>query len=221
MFHSWRCKCFCGFLLSPTICSRGWGKGWSARMLCSETCGCSNPGGEFINVQGCPYLDGECRNIDAFAEYQRSCSAKPRTRSHQDCLATDISLSRIVAQALCTQPSHQIILRWMVMDNWFTTWLAHPIFWSNEVVFAWKKMRQLWAILLHGEHGSTPSDPMQRRNPIFWADSEKPLPWHRLWRIMAVALSPTWVPRTCRLVVASAGPINLTGSSRPWSTFAH
>jgi len=48
------------------------GKGWSARMLCSESCGCSNPGGEFINVQGCPYLDGECRNIDAFAEYQKS-----------------------------------------------------------------------------------------------------------------------------------------------------
>ncbi|CAK8991449.1 unnamed protein product [Durusdinium trenchii] len=46
------------------------GKGWSTRMLCTETCGCNNPGGEFINVQGCPYLDGECRHVDAFEEYQ-------------------------------------------------------------------------------------------------------------------------------------------------------
>ena len=31
------------------------GKGFLTRMLCSETCGCSSPGGDFMNVQGCPY----------------------------------------------------------------------------------------------------------------------------------------------------------------------
>lgn len=31
------------------------GKGFLTRMLCSETCGCSNPGGNFLHVQGCPY----------------------------------------------------------------------------------------------------------------------------------------------------------------------
>ena len=33
--------------------------------------------------------------------------------------------------------------------------------------------------MLHGEHGSIASDPMQRRNPMFWVDSRRPLPWHR------------------------------------------
>jgi len=57
------------------------GKGWSARMLCSETCGCSNPGGEFINVQGCPYLDGECRNVPAFQAHQSSAVCIEKTPS--------------------------------------------------------------------------------------------------------------------------------------------
>eukprot|EP00435_Cladocopium_sp_Y103_P069805 s1182_g34.t1 len=36
------------------------GKGFLTRMLCSETCGCSDPGGEFIYVQGCPYDSRQC-----------------------------------------------------------------------------------------------------------------------------------------------------------------
>ena len=31
------------------------GKGFLTRMLCSESCGCSNPSGDFVHVQGCPY----------------------------------------------------------------------------------------------------------------------------------------------------------------------
>ena len=31
------------------------GKGFLTRMLCSESCGCSNPSGDFVQVQGCPY----------------------------------------------------------------------------------------------------------------------------------------------------------------------
>ena len=31
------------------------GKGWATRMLCSQTCGCQDPGSDFISVQGCPF----------------------------------------------------------------------------------------------------------------------------------------------------------------------
>ena len=37
-------------------------------MLCSATCGCNIPGGEFINVQGCPY--GDTRACDTTTEKQ-------------------------------------------------------------------------------------------------------------------------------------------------------
>ena len=45
------------------------GRGWSIRMLCTETCGCSIPGGENINVEGCPYYDGQCKFVDKFEEF--------------------------------------------------------------------------------------------------------------------------------------------------------
>ncbi|CAK8991445.1 unnamed protein product [Durusdinium trenchii] len=48
------------------------GVGWSTRMLCSESCGCQNPGGDFINVQGCPYNDGECKASVPFQEHKES-----------------------------------------------------------------------------------------------------------------------------------------------------
>eukprot|EP00435_Cladocopium_sp_Y103_P040480 s646_g11.t1 len=45
------------------------GRGYAARMLCSATCGCNIPGGEFINVQGCPY--GAARACDTTTEKQQ------------------------------------------------------------------------------------------------------------------------------------------------------
>eukprot|EP00434_Breviolum_minutum_P010077 symbB.v1.2.008890.t1/scaffold488.1/size197422/23 len=44
------------------------GIGWAARMLCSQTCGCQNPGGPFINVQGCPH--GTLRACSATTEFK-------------------------------------------------------------------------------------------------------------------------------------------------------
>jgi len=42
------------------------GRGFVTRMLCSETCGCSDPGGEFIFVQGCPYSSKKCVMSDRY-----------------------------------------------------------------------------------------------------------------------------------------------------------
>eukprot|EP00435_Cladocopium_sp_Y103_P047400 s633_g13.t3 len=49
------------------------GMGYTTRMFCPETCGCNNPGGEFANIQGCPFNNGEpCRSSDAFRAYRQS-----------------------------------------------------------------------------------------------------------------------------------------------------
>lgn len=44
------------------------GRGFLTRMLCSETCGCSDPGGLFVNVQGCPY--GRNRPCQSSAKFK-------------------------------------------------------------------------------------------------------------------------------------------------------
>jgi len=52
------------------------GKGWAARMLCSESCGCQVPGGESISVQGCPYGWGDlprpCQETPAFKAFREN-----------------------------------------------------------------------------------------------------------------------------------------------------
>lgn len=49
------------------------GKGWAARMLCSQTCGCNSPGGENLNVQGCPYGSGRaCQWSQNFLDFKES-----------------------------------------------------------------------------------------------------------------------------------------------------
>ena len=42
--------------------------GFLTRMLCSETCGCSDPGGVFVHVQGCPY--GRNRPCQSSAKFK-------------------------------------------------------------------------------------------------------------------------------------------------------
>lgn len=45
------------------------GKGWAARMLCSQTCGCQDPASGQISVQGCPYGAGRpCASTEAFQD---------------------------------------------------------------------------------------------------------------------------------------------------------
>eukprot|EP00438_Fugacium_kawagutii_P010539 Skav214536 [mRNA] locus=scaffold410:509958:520741:+ [translate_table: standard] len=46
---------YCGSITQMPGYGGDGGKGWAARMLCSKTCGCQVPGGDFISVQGCPY----------------------------------------------------------------------------------------------------------------------------------------------------------------------
>jgi len=50
----------------------GWGvdggRGFFTRMLCSKTCGCLDPGGDFLFVQGCPY--GSKRPCQTSSEFQ-------------------------------------------------------------------------------------------------------------------------------------------------------
>ena len=49
------------------------GKGWATRMLCSETCGCRNPAGENLLVQGCPYGSGRaCQVSESFLEQRQN-----------------------------------------------------------------------------------------------------------------------------------------------------
>lgn len=49
------------------------GKGWATRMLCSETCGCRNPAGENLLVQGCPYGSGRaCQVSESFLEHRQN-----------------------------------------------------------------------------------------------------------------------------------------------------
>jgi len=54
------------------------GKGFMTRLLCSETCGCADPGGEFIFVQGCPYDTKQCITSEPYIEklQQGSCTEK-------------------------------------------------------------------------------------------------------------------------------------------------
>ena len=42
------------------------GRGFLARMLCSETCGCADPGGLFMFVQGCPYSTKHCLSSSSY-----------------------------------------------------------------------------------------------------------------------------------------------------------
>ena len=84
-------------------------------MLCTETCGCNNPGGEFINVQGCPYLDGECRHVDAFEEYQEgSLKCSKKQTFFLNMLAFSHHLSPF-SQA--TEPQAQELFRSFALQN--------------------------------------------------------------------------------------------------------
>ncbi|CAK9069374.1 unnamed protein product [Durusdinium trenchii] len=48
------------------------GKGWAARMLCSQTCGCQDPASGQISVQGCPYGAGRpCASTEAFQDFKK------------------------------------------------------------------------------------------------------------------------------------------------------
>lgn len=46
------------------------GRGWATRYLCAESCGCRNPGGEGISLQGCPADD--CRATPDFTSFRES-----------------------------------------------------------------------------------------------------------------------------------------------------
>ncbi|CAE7036725.1 unnamed protein product [Symbiodinium sp. CCMP2592] len=51
----------------------GWtndgGAGFTVRMFCSETCGCTDPGGESLHIEGCPYGKGRpCWKTAAFED---------------------------------------------------------------------------------------------------------------------------------------------------------
>ena len=118
--------------------SGAWGKGWSARMLCSETCGCNNPGGEFINVQGCPYLDGECRHVDTFAEYQSSSSrGNIETIFLQFPILADILDSNAPANIVNTHTHTHEPIMCHVHKLWFlqTAWFWAPRRYWNSTCF--------------------------------------------------------------------------------------
>ena len=62
----------------------GWeldgGKGYFTRMLCSETCGCSNPGGSYFFVDGCPYgKKRPCYSSTPFQETLQTTSCQEKT----------------------------------------------------------------------------------------------------------------------------------------------
>ena len=62
----------------------GWeidgGKGYFTRMLCSETCGCSNPGGNYFFVDGCPYgKKRPCYSSTQFQATLQSTSCQEKT----------------------------------------------------------------------------------------------------------------------------------------------
>ncbi|CAJ1365905.1 unnamed protein product [Effrenium voratum] len=55
------------------------GRGYVTRMVCSDTCGCGDPGGMFAYVQGCPYGDDRpCSTIPKFRDeiYQATCEER-------------------------------------------------------------------------------------------------------------------------------------------------
>jgi len=47
------------------------GRGWAARFLCSQSCGCQNPGGDFILTQGCPFED-VCQSTQTYKSLRES-----------------------------------------------------------------------------------------------------------------------------------------------------
>ena len=56
------------------------GQGFITRMLCSETCGCSDPGGEFLHVQGCPYgKNSPCLSSAKFKETLQSTTCEEKS----------------------------------------------------------------------------------------------------------------------------------------------
>jgi len=56
------------------------GMGFAARMLCSETCGCTDPAGEFIHTGGCPYGVGRpCWFTGDFVAKLRQPTCKEKT----------------------------------------------------------------------------------------------------------------------------------------------
>ncbi|CAK9048900.1 Uncharacterized protein SCF082_LOCUS27166 [Durusdinium trenchii] len=70
---------FCSSFTSMPDFGVDGGKGWGARMLCSATCGCNDPAGQHIAVQGCPYgVSRPCQQSQAFQAVRRNsaCSEK-------------------------------------------------------------------------------------------------------------------------------------------------
>ena len=55
---------YCNSLTSMPNWGVDGGRGFVTRMLCSTTCGCNDPGGEFIFVQGCP--SKECLQTERY-----------------------------------------------------------------------------------------------------------------------------------------------------------
>ncbi|CAJ1450174.1 unnamed protein product [Effrenium voratum] len=63
------------------------GRGFLTRMLCSETCGCSDPAGNFILVQGCPFGAGRpCSSSNKLTTALRSatCAEKSAAELRQN-----------------------------------------------------------------------------------------------------------------------------------------
>ena len=63
------------------------GKGFAARMFCSDTCGCNEPAGEFMKTQGCPYgLGRPCWSSEAFLRnlQRSSCEEKSAEELRSD-----------------------------------------------------------------------------------------------------------------------------------------
>ncbi|CAE7710759.1 unnamed protein product [Symbiodinium pilosum] len=48
-------KPYCNSITKMPEWSIDGGMGFTTRMFCSETCGCRNPGGDVISIEGCPY----------------------------------------------------------------------------------------------------------------------------------------------------------------------
>ena len=69
------------------------GAGFVTRMLCSDTCGCTDPGGEFALVQGCPYGPG------------RACSQSPKYALN-------------ARQGLCAERSVQQLRSYVPWQKW-------------------------------------------------------------------------------------------------------
>eukprot|EP00438_Fugacium_kawagutii_P006779 Skav210670 [mRNA] locus=scaffold4685:23762:26756:- [translate_table: standard] len=59
---------YCGSITKMPGYGGDGGKGWAARMLCSKTCGCQVPGGDFISVQGCPFGYGSRDETNALED---------------------------------------------------------------------------------------------------------------------------------------------------------